>query len=481
MTSYLGIDLGTQGVKVVVYDADSARIVARGAHGLDLLDVNRPGAAEQDPDCWWRAFESAMDQALAACGEAKDRISAIGVSGQQHGMVAVDEHLQVIRPAKLWCDTETVNEAEELSEQLRRPIPAGFTAPKILWMKRNEPHNFDRMRHLLLPHDWLNLQLTGQLVTDHGDASGSGVYDPISRGYDIRGAQAIDSRVPEMLPKLLDAREWAGQLLPGIATRFGLPVGIRVSPGSGDNMMSALGAGAVRDGLMVVSLGTSGTLFGYSSKPIVDPTGAVAPFCDSTGGWLPLVCTQNCTTVVEEVRQGTDLQHDELSAMAADVEAGCGGLLFLPYLTGERTPNWPRSSGVLHGIRPGSLSPGTLYRAAMEGASFALWQGLEHLAVNGLAADEVRLVGGGANNRLWQQVLADMLQLQLSVSVELESAALGAAFQACWLDSGRNAAELYSDLARTEDAQVISPCAGNGQVYAERFDHYKSLGQQLFD
>ncbi len=485
MTLYLGVDLGTQSVKVVVFDADRGTVIARGGCPVEMLPLPdggkaRVGVAEQDPDHWWSAFETAMDQALEPLAEARRLIRAIGVSGQQHGMVAMDQDLQVIRPAKLWCDTEASAEADELTQLFQRPTPAGFTAPKVLWMKRNEPQNFARLRQILLPHDWLNFRLTGLLGTDHGDASGSGYYLPTERSYDLEGAAQIDPALPTMLPNIFEAQTWLGPLLPEIAQRFGLSESIRIAPGSGDNMMSALGAGAVQDGTLIVSLGTSGTLFGHSSKPVLDDEGNIAAFCDATGGWLPLVCTQNCTTVVDDVRKQSERSHADLTQAATDVAAGCDGMLYLPYLTGERTPNWPHACGVLYGIRGGQLNAATLYRAALEGASFALAGGMNALRAQGMQVDQIRLVGGGAGNALWRQILADMFQLPLSVAAEAESAALGGAFQACWLDSGRHPSELYAAIAERGETATAEPNSQHADVYAEALQRYQGVGEALF-
>ena len=341
MSLYLGIDLGTQGVKVLVFDADARRVVARAGRALPAPASPRPGAAEQNPTDWWDGFVAATQEALAAEGVDRARIKAIGVSGQQHGMVVLDDAGEVLHPAKLWCDVEPEEEARALSEASGRAVPPGFTAPKLVWLKKHHPELFARVTKLQLPHDWLNGRLTGNHATDAGDASGNGIFDPVARTHDLEAAAWIDARVPDMLPPILAHDEAHGTLLPEIAELFGLSTEVRVSAGSGDNMMSALGAGAFDPELLVISLGTSGTLFGYSPQPIVDPNGEVAPFCDATGGWLPLVCTQNCTTVPNEAQQAFGLSHEELTELARQEPAGCEGMVFLPYLTGERTPNWP--------------------------------------------------------------------------------------------------------------------------------------------
>lgn len=272
--------------------------------------------------------------------------------------------------------------------------------------------------------------------------------------------------------------------MPAVAADLGLGPGVvMVAPGSGDNACSALGAGAVRDGQVIVSLGTSGTLFAKSSAPILDPSGGIAPFCDATGAWLPLVCTLNCTRVLEEVRgalQGR-LTHDELTSLAAAVPPGCGGVTWLPYMMGERTPNWPHASGTILGLRAGSLSsPGLLYRAGMEGATFSLLRGLRAMQEKGLTPRELRLVGGGAKNRLWRQVLADAFQLPIRLPLEAESAALGAALQAAAVCSGSDVAEFIQEHEPPVDDEVVLPDANVAEQYAAAFQQFIKYGEVLF-
>ncbi|MDA0668292.1 MAG: xylulokinase [Planctomycetota bacterium] len=476
MAQYLGVDLGTQSVKVVVFDAEQNCIVARGHDGLPSPRNPRPGAAEQDPADWWQAFDHAMQMALKRPGVQADQIRALGVSGQQHGFVALDESQQVLRPAKLWCDVEAVEEAQQVSALVGRAVPAGFTAPKILWMQKHEPELFKRLRHIALPHDWLNLRLSGVLATDHGDASGTGLYDPIAGNYQQDAAAQICPDLPEMLLPLLEPTATHGQLQPQWSKYFGLPLDLPISVGSGDNMMSALGAGAWEEGTWVMSLGTSGTIFGHSDQAVVDPSGCVAPFRDALGGGLPLVCTQNCTTVVEEARAASDLTHPALTAAASQLTPADDTPLFLPYLSGERTPDWPHARGVLYGLTAGSLAPAVLYRAAIEGASLALVQGLEHLQALDLPVKRLRLVGGGGKNPLWARILCDMVQQPLEILKEQESAALGAALQARWMESGEHPRNFFP----SQEGETLVPDSQWAGVYANKLQAFTDLGQQLF-
>ncbi|GIM00695.1 hypothetical protein Vretimale_5633 [Volvox reticuliferus] len=425
----LGLDVGTQGTKAVLYDLESHSIVAKGTAAYGIIDSNTQGRAEQHPETWRQAVKEATAQALT--GINSSRVVGIGVSGQQHGMVVLGDDGQVLRPAKLWCDTESAAEADELSEKFGWKLVPSFTITKLLWLKRHEPEVFDSVRCALLPHDYINSWLTGRRVTECGDASGTGVLDVAARQWDVAAMDAVDPRLRSMFPPLVSSpEEVVGVLLPDVASELGLPTGVVVAPGSGDNAMSALGAGATGDGETVLSLGTSGTIFAKSPIPILDPTGVICPFCDATGAYLPLLCTLNCTRVLEEVREAFGLDHTALTALAEKEPAGCGGVIWLPYMIGERTPCWPHACGALFGLRAGSLRPGLVYRAAIEGATLSLLSGFRRMVRAGLQPSRrLRLVGGGAKNALWRQVVADAFQMEVLLPAEPDSAALGAALQ----------------------------------------------------
>jgi xylulokinase len=472
---FLGFDVGTHGTKGLAIDAERGEVIARGSSSYGLIDGLPVGHAEQHPDTWAQALRNVTAQLLASERVDASAIAAIGVSGQQHGLVVLDEHGEVVRAAKLWCDTSTADEARDLSRELGRSVPAGFTASKIVWLKRREPEHWNATRHVLLPHDWVNFRLTGVLAMEAGDASGTGFFDVRERRFDPRALRAIDPRLEALLPELVGAGEPIGELTPVGARWLGLPesaAGALVASGGGDNMLSAIGAGATRPGIAVLSLGTSATVFGSSAKPVIDPEGAIAPFCDSTGAWLPLLCVMNATGVLEEVRACFDASFDELALAAIGVDPGSDGLLFLPYLQGERVPDLPRASGSLLGLRPGSLRRGHLFRAALEGTSLNLAWGVERLRALGLAVDSIRAVGGGARNDLWLAILADCLRAPITRLVESESAALGAALQAQWT-ARRAAGERIS--ADEVAAPWIHSESTAFEPDAQRSEHYARL------
>lgn len=483
--TFIGIDVGTQGTKALAFDSASGAIVARAARFYDVLPGLPSGAAEQDPQTWIDAVRETVRALLAQGRCEKADIVGVGVSGQQHGSVVLDSRGDVLRPAKLWCDTTTTDEATELSRTLGRSIPAGFTAPKLLWMKRHEASLWERAESVLLPHDYVNFRLTGKRTTEPGDASGTGYFDPFRRAYDPVAVAAIDERLADMLPTVLPSCEPAGALSQEGARLLGLHPGVLVASGGGDNMMSAIGSGATRPGIVTVSLGTSGTAFCYAAAPVVDPEGSIAGFCDSTGGYLPLLCTMNVTSVTQEVRSlFSSATLAELTFLAELEPAGARGLMFLPYLRGERLPNLPHATGALLGVVPGALTPGLVFRAAMEGATLALASGVERMKRLGLSVESVRVVGGGAKSPLWRRVLADCLGVPVVGVQEEESAAFGAALQALWI--ARSAAGdrwTADDVAVAHvktDGIVTEPDSGNVRTYLAARDRLERETRKIF-
>jgi xylulokinase len=473
---FLGLDVGTQGTKGVALDRTSGRIIARSSHPYGLIPGLGPGAAEQHPEQWIDAV-CAVTRDLVAAGAAPEAVHGIGVSGQQHGAVVLDGEGRVVRPAKLWCDTTAAAEAARLSATLGRAIPAGFTAPKLVWIRDHEPELWARVATVLLPHDYVNFRLTGQKVMEAGDASGTGLFDPASRAFDPKAVAAVDARLAAMLPPVISSSAQAGRLSAEGAALLGLRAGTLVSSGGGDNMMSAIGSGATRPGIVVVSLGTSGTVFCYSETPVIDPEGLIAPFCDSTGAYLPLLCTMNVTSVTEEVRTafpGHDLR--ALDEAASAVPPGSDGLLFLPYLRGERVPDLPHATGAILGVVPGVLTAGHLFRAAMEGTTLALASGIERMKRLGVTLDAVRVVGGGSKSALWRQILSDALGVPVVGLAEPESGALGAAVQALWAARVAGGERVTADEVASEYVHPAGPpCEPNGAV----FHVYEGLRQRL--
>jgi xylulokinase len=445
MPLVLGVDSSTSACKVELRDADSGELVAS---GRAPHPPTTPPRSEQDPAAWRRAFEQAC--AAAGVDGVARRPDAVAVAGQQHGMVVLDESGAVLRPAKLWNDTESAPDATSLVERLDGgaagwaaacgSVPvASFTISKLAWLRRCEPEVFDRVASVLLPHDWLTSTLTGRHSTDRGDASGTGYWSPAEERYrsDLL-ALVDDGRDWEpMLPEVLGPSEAAGECRLGDIAR-----GALVAVGTGDNMAAALGLG-LRPGDLVLGLGTSGTAYAVSDSPAADPTGTVAGFADATGHHLPLVCTLNATKVLDAVARLLGVDHAGFDELALAAPPGAAGVVLVPHLDGERTPNRPDATGALVGFRS-DVTPELVARAAVEGVVCNLLAGAEELAAwaPGLGSGRVFLVGGGAHSAAVRRIAADLLGRPVTIPVAEELVATGAALQAAAVVSGRSLDDL---------------------------------------
>jgi xylulokinase len=442
-----GVDSSTSATKVEVRDLDDGTVVGRGAAPHP---ATQPPRSEQEPDAWWQAFEAAWTQAGAPA------TSAISVAGQQHGLVTLDERRQVIRPAKLWNDTESAADAGWLIGQLPGgaaawadacgSVPvASFTITKLSWLHRCEPDSWRRMAYVVLPHDWLTFRLTGRLVTDRGDASGTGYWSAATGAYRHDLLAIVDaerdwtSAVPEVLAPTEAAGSWQGAV---------------VGPGTGDNMAGALGVG-LRPGDVVISIGTSGTVYAVSDVPTADPTGIVAGFADATGRHLPLVCTLNATKVTTAVGRLLGVDHEAFDELALAAEPGAGGLTLLPYLDGERTPNRPDATGVLSGIRS-DVGRAELARAAVEGVVCGLLDGLDALGRLAPTTGRLLLLGGGSRSRAFRRVLADLSGRPVLVPTDAEQVAAGACVQAAAVATGDDPADI-ADRWQLGAGEVVEP------------------------
>jgi xylulokinase len=454
VTLVAGVDSSTSATKVEVRDLDDGVIVGRGAAPHP---PTQPPRSEQDPHAWWSAFEAAWQQAGA------HDVAAVSVAGQQHGMVVLDERRDVVRPAKLWNDTESAADAEELVARLPGEaagwaaacgsVPvAAFTISKLAWLRRVEPDSWSRLAHVVLPHDWLTFRLCDRLVTDRGDASGTGYWSAGDGGYrtDLLELVEPDRDWSAALPAVLGPLEHAGT--------WGDAV---VGPGTGDNMAGALGIG-LRPGDVAVSFGTSGTVYSVTDHPTADPSGFVAGFADATGHFLPLVCTLNATKVTEAVRRLLGVDHAAFDALALAAPAGSGGVTVLPYFDGERTPNRPDATGVISGLRS-DVGREQLARAAVEGVVCGLLDGLD--ALHRVAAPAGRsphvdgrlvVVGGGARSAAYRQVLADLTGRPVLVPAGDEQVAAGACVQAAAVLTGVQPADV-ADRWQLGGGETVEP------------------------
>jgi len=489
-TLLVGIDSGTQSTKVLILDANPGKVVATSAEPYDLIPNLPPGAKEQHPHTWRDATQKAFRKALALAAARPGEVKAIGVSGQQHGFVPLDKNGQVIRPAKLWCDTSTALECDEIMARiggLKKTIRTmgnavlpGFTASKILWLKKREPKNYARLATVLLPHDYLNFWLTGEKMMEYGDASGTALLDVKTRKWSDKVLRAIDPGLGGRLPPLIPSDQPAGRLQPATAKALGLSPDVLVSAGGGDNMMGAIGTGNTRPGVITASFGTSGTIYACSEKPVVDPAGEIAAFCDSTNRWLPLLCTMNVTVATEMVRRDFGMDVKTFDATVARAKPGADGLILLPYLEGERTPNVPDGTGVFCGVTPKTFTAEHFARAAMEGVTLGMNYGLRRLAELGVKPKQIRATGGGANSKVWRQIMADIFNAEVVTLNVREGAAYGAALQAfwCWrLQQGEKISitEITDKFVQLNRAETAHPNVKN----VARFSELQSLQDNL--
>jgi xylulokinase len=448
-----------------VRDADAGRLVASGRAPHPR---SAPPRSEQDPAAWWAAFEAAYAHAGSPA------VDAVAVAGQQHGMVVLDRRDRVLRPAKLWNDTESAPQATALVERLGPgawaaacgSVPvASFTITKLAWLRQHEPEVFAAVRRVLLPHDWLTLRLTGEVVTDRGDASGTGYWSPVDGRWR-----------PDLLALVDDDVDWVSRLprVAGPRAVVGSWERARVAPGTGDNMAAALGLG-LSPGDVAISLGTSGTVFSVGERPVADASGAVAGFADATGRFLPLVCTLNATRVIDAFGRLLGVDLEGFDRLAREAPAGAGGLTLLPYLDGERTPNRPDATGVLAGLRA-DVTPAQVARAAVEGVVCGLLDGLDALARAGLPVDGGRLalIGGGARSATVRTTVANLAGRRLTVPATDELVATGACVQAAAVlhecPPGQVAAAWGLDRGRVVDPDLRVDAAEVRARYAQRRD-----------
>jgi len=491
----IGLDVGTSGTKAVAID-EAGKL--RGAALVEYpLHSPKPGWAEQDPADWVSAAHEAL--ASLASQVPPEDVKAIGLTGQMHGSVFLDEADAVIRPALLWCDQRTAAQCEAITdkvgakrllEMVSNPALTGFTAPKILWLRDEEPANFERVRRVLLPKDYIRLLLTGEYATDVADASGTLLFDVKNRSWhrELMSLLELDTG---LMPPAFEGTEVTGKLSAEASGKTGLPAGIPVVAGGGDQAANGVGCGIVRPGVVSTSMGTSGVVFAFAEEVRTDPEGRVHTFCHavpgkwhvmgvvlSAGGSLrwfrDALCQPECQLAEESGRD----PYEYITEMAATVPPGSEGLLFLPYLSGERTPHKdPYAKGAFVGL---SLrhTKAHMARAVLEGVAFGMRDSIEILRQLGVAVDEVRLSGGGARSALWRQMLADTGHAPMQrINVE-EGPAYGAAILASVAAGLHDSVEGACDAIIAEEERLM-PDASTAAAYDPWFAEYQAAYQAL--
>jgi xylulokinase len=467
MPLVVGVDSSTSGTKVVLVDAADGTTLGASS---SPHPPTTPPRSEQPPAAWWAALETATQQLHADQDTAK-AVTGMAVAGQQHGLVALDESGRALRPAKLWNDTEATSDGHALVERLGGPaewieacgsVPiAAFTIAKLAWLRRVEPDVFSQLASVALPHDWLTLQLTGHLVTDRGDASGTGYWSPHEDRWRPDLLELIDLQRDwaAALPTVLGPSDAAGALTPDASTALGLGRDTVVGPGTGDNMAAALGLN-LHPGDVAISVGTSGTVFAVTDAIAPRTNPSVAGFADASGRFLPLVCTMNASKVSDTFARLLGVSRGEFDDLAVAASPGAGGVSLLPYLDGERTPDRPTATGMLAGLR-NTTTTAEIARAAIEGVICGLLDALDALASTGVeTSGRLLLTGGAARSTAYGQVLADLSDRRVEVASAEELVARGAAAQAAAVLAGVNPAAVAAQWKPTP-TRVVEP---NGNV-----------------
>ncbi|MFH1150931.1 MAG: xylulokinase [Actinomycetota bacterium] len=489
----LGLDLGTTGAKAGVMDVEG-KVLGTSSAGYPT-ETPRPGWAEQDPALWWEASCRAIRGALSASGVAADDVAGVGVSGQMHGSVFLDGSGGVVRPCILWCDQRTGPECALIEEKVGReslaglvgnPALPGFTAPKVLWLARNEPDSFERVRWLLLPKDYINLMLTGETVTEVSDASGTLLFDVAGRRWSEPMLQALE--IPaEWLPPVIESAQPAGRVTAEAARATWLVEGTVVAGGGADNACGALGMGVLEPGQVAVSIGSSGTVLAPTATPIVDERMRLHSFCHARPDtWYLMGVMLSAGLSLRWFRDALgEPERSEAEALGRDpyelldktasrAPAGCEGLVFLPYLTGERTPHAdPDARGVLFGL---DLTKGRSHvvRSVLEGVVYGLRDSLSLMREMGVPVTTVLSGGGGARSSLWRRIQADAFGMPVTVAGNPDAAMLGAGLL------GGVAAGLFDSVDEACDRAVrygetIEPDPAAGPAYDRAYEVYRAL------
>ena len=484
----MGVDLGTQSIKVIIYCPKSHKVIATPPQPLNLIS-KVDGSMEQLSDWWISGFKKCIKMIDV---NTRKTVVAIGVSGQQHGFVPLNKQGEVLAPVKLWCDTATEVECAEIMNTIGgqkecvsiagNPISVGYTASKIRWLKKNNPIAYKNMSTILLPHDYMNFYLTGTKVMEAGDASGTGLFDIRNKKWCKPLITAIDEDrdLNPCLPEIIKADSIVGIIKQEVAKDLGLNNRVIVSAGGGDNMMAAIGTGNVEAGKLTASLGTSGTLFAYSDHPVIDPQGELAAFISSTGGWLPLLCNMNCTVATEKMRNLFEVDLTKMEQLASRIPPGSDGVITMPFFNGERAPALPKAKASIFGLDCNNTTNAHLIRSTMEAVIFNLKNGKEAFMRCGMNFTEVTLTGGGSKSTLWRQMCADILNLPVRVLMTEENAAFGAALQAYWVyekqrGNPKSITQITKDHLVVDESKSCLPNPSTVKEYEKIYQNYQTF------
>jgi xylulokinase len=487
--SFLGIDVGTGGTRALVID-EAGRVIASATEEHRDFASPQIGWAEQDPGDWWRACGLAVHKVLAKAQLRGDQIACVGLSGQMHGAVLLDERSQVVRPALIWCDVRTEKQSQDLTAQIgaarmieltSNPALTNFTLTKCLWVRENEPELWKKVRSIMLPKDYVRLQLTGEKATDMADASGTLMLDVAHRRWSKEILQAVNFE-ESLLPKLYESPDICGRISATGAAATGLRGGTPVIAGAGDQAAGAIGMGIVSPGKVSATIGTSGVVFAATARPSLDPAGRLHTFCHALPGrWFVMGVTQAAGLSLRWFRDkfacstnGNSDSYEQLTTGAANVPPGSDGLLWAPYLMGERTPYLdPNARGMLVGLTA-SHTRDHVVRAILEGVAFSLRDTFTIFKEIDVPVQTIRLGGGGARSKLWRQIQADIYGHQVEIVEAEEGAAYGAAILAGVGAKAWPSVDVACD-AVVRVAENVSPNSEDSRVMEEAYAAYRRL------
>jgi xylulokinase len=481
---WIGLDIGTGATRALVVDAHG-KIVAAHTAAHAGVRMEKPLWAEQDPDDWWRATQSAIRGALNEAGVRGDRIQGIGFSGQMHGLVMLDAEGKVIRPSLIWCDQRSQAQVDAIHRKIGRdrvvsftanPALTGFTLPKLLWVRDNDPHSYERLRTVLVPKDYVRYKLCGTLGQDVSDASGTGIFDVANRSWS-------SSMISELglerawWPEVFESSTIAGKITREAAEATGLAEGTPVAAGAGDQAASAVGNGIVESGIASCTLGTSGVVFAHMDEPAYDPAGRVHTFCHAVPGkWHVMGVTQGAGLSLQWFRNtlAAGVSYDSLMEEAALAEPGSDGLYWLPYLMGERTPHLDAlARGGWIGLTA-RHKRADLVRSVIEGVSYSQKDCLDVILDLGAEVKLVRASGGGARSGLWRQILADVFARRVAALESQEGSAYGAALLGM-VATGAFASVPEACAATVKEVSAVDPRPRDSAAYGRRHEIYKTL------
>ncbi len=499
---FAGLDVSTQSTKLVVIDyiQKKTAFLTSVNYDKDLPKYNTVngtrktdefGVSESDPNMWIDALEMVFERLKNAPVSIGD-IKAISVSGQQHGLVTITKDGILSRPySKLWNDFSTGEECQILTDKIGGPKEmikrigntqrTGYTAPKIFHMVRHEPENYKKTAKIFLVHNYINWWLTGGkdggvAAMEPGDVSGSALWDPVSRDWNLEVINAIAPDLKEKLPPVLPSRQPIGKISKYLTEKYGFSKDCLIASGSGDNMMGAIGTGNYREGVVTVSLGTSGTAYTFMKKPFVDPDGEIAAFCDATGYYLPLLCISNLANGYEAILKQYHLTHKDFEEIISKTKPGNQGKLLMPWYMGERTPDLPDASPIYFGFELHDFTKENLCRAVLEGHVLNLYEGFRKLPVK---PKEIRLTGGISRSKVWRETIANIFDCEV-IPVSGEGAAMGAALHAAWTYYKDTPIEEIADkFIVLEESERIKPNEDLKAIYTILKQEYIAISKRI--